>query len=143
MGRSRIARADSSSTHGPRRISPPMVPTSPSERREDPNVAVLLTWFLPGAGHLYVGRVRTGLFVFLLLEGLYFLGWSLCDGRTFEYLDPELQGPLATLLTPEAGNLGAMLLHLKVSHFGSSEALPFPPWMVLGGFLSPVSGVLN
>lgn len=120
-----------------------MVPTSQSERRGDPNVAVLLTWFLPGAGHLYLGRTGLGLLVFVLLEGLYALGWFLSDGRTFEYLDPELRGPLATLLTPEAGNLGAMLLHLKVSAFGAPEPLPFPPGMVLGGFLTSLSGMLN
>ncbi len=120
-----------------------MVPTSQSERRGDPNVAVLLTWFLPGAGHLYLGRTGLGLLLLVLLEGLYVLGWLLSDGRTFEYLDPELRGPLATLLTPEAGNLGAMLLHLKTSGFGALEPLPFPRWMVLGGFLTSSSGMLN
>jgi hypothetical protein len=120
-----------------------MVETRPSERRGDPNVAVLLTWFLPGAGHLYLGRNAAALAAFLLLEGLYFLGWYLTGGRTFEYLDPELRGPLATLLTPEAGNLGAMLLHMKQSGFGSPEPLPYPPLMVLGSFLTATSGMLN
>lgn len=120
-----------------------MVETRASERRGDPNVAVLLTWFLPGAGHLYAGRVLTGVLLFVLLEGLYFLGWWLTGGRTFEYLDPELQGPLATLLTPEAGNLGAMLMHLKVSAFGSAEPMPFARWAVLGYTLSALSGTLN
>jgi len=120
-----------------------MVESRPAERRGDPNVAVLLTWFLPGAGHMYVGRVGLGLLAFLVLEGLYVLGWLLGDGRTFEYLDPELRGPLATLLTPEAGNLGAMLFHLKSSSFGSEEALPFPRWMVLASFSSALSGILN
>jgi hypothetical protein len=120
-----------------------MVETRPPERRGDPSAAVLLTWFLPGAGHMYLGRIGPGLLAFLVVEGLYALGWFLCDGRTFEVLDPELRGPLATLLAPEAGNLGAMLLHHKVSGFGSPEPLPFPRLMVLGGFLSALSGVLN
>jgi hypothetical protein len=114
-----------------------------SERRGEASVAVLLSWFLPGAGHAYLGRFGVGLVAFLVVEGLYALGWFLSDGRVFEYLDPELQGPLATLLTPEAGNLGAMLLHLKVSRFGLGEPLPFPTWMVLGSFLSALSGVLS
>jgi uncharacterized protein DUF6677 len=118
-------------------------PSGPSEQRGDPNVAVLLTWFLPGAGHLYLGRTGLALLAFLLVEGLYVLGWFLTDGRTFEYLDPELRGPLATLLTPEAGNLGAMLAHLKLSGFGALEPLPFPRWMVLGSALSGVSGLVN
>ena len=120
-----------------------MVETRPAEHRGDPNVAVLLTWFLPGSGHMYLGRVGFGLLAFVVVEGLYALGWILADGRTFEYLDPELRGWLATSLTPEAGNLGAMLLHLQTSRFGSIEAIPFPRWMVLGSFLSAVSGVLN
>ena len=120
-----------------------MVPTRPSGRRGDSNVAVLLTWFLPGSGHLYLGRTAFGLIALAVVEGLYVLGWFLCDGRTFEYLDPELRGPLATLLTPEAGNLGAMLLHLKTSSFGVLEPVPFPPAMVLGSFLTALSGVLN
>ena len=120
-----------------------MVEPHPAERRGDPNVAVLLTWFLPGAGHMYVGRVGLGLIAFVVLEGLYALGWVLGDGRTFEYLDPELRGPIATLLAPEAGNLGAMLFHLKSSGFGLDEALPFPRWMVLASFSSALSGILN
>jgi hypothetical protein len=120
-----------------------MVETRPAERRGDPNVAVLLTWFLPGAGHMYLGSVGLGLLAFLVVEGLYAVGWLLGDGRTFEFLDPELRGPLATLLAPEAGNLGAMLFHLKSSGFGSEEALPFPRWMVLASFASSVSGILN
>lgn len=121
-----------------------MVEASPPSRRGDSNVAILLTWFLPGAGHAYLGRWGFGTLAFLVVEGLYALGWFLGNGRTFEYLDPELQGPFATLLAPEAGNLGAMLVHLKTSGFGVvSEALPFPPWIVLGSFLSALSGMMN
>lgn len=120
-----------------------MVEARPSERRGDSAVAVLLTWFLPGAGHAYLGRFGVGAVAFLLLEGLFALGWLLTEGRTFEYLDPELRGPFATLLTPEAGNLGAMLLYLKASGFGTSEATPFPSTMFLGSVLCALSGLLN
>jgi hypothetical protein len=106
-------------------------------------MAALLTWFLPGAGHMYAGRIGLGLLAFIVVEGLYVLGWLLADGRTFEYLDPELRGPLATALAPEAGNLGAMLFHLKSSGFGSAETVPFPQWMVLASFLTALSGILN
>lgn len=106
-------------------------------------MAVLLTWFLPGAGHVYLGQVATGALYFVVLEALYVLGWWLTGGRTFEYLDPELQGPFATLLTPEAGNLGAMLMHLKVSGFGLSEPIPFAPLAVYGYTLTALSGTFN
>jgi len=120
-----------------------MVETRASERRGDPNVAVLLSWFLPGAGHLYLGLFAPGLVLLVGLEGLYALGWWLADGRTFEYLDPELQGAFATLLTPEAGNLGAMLAHLKLSGFGSSEPTPFASHALLGYLCTALSGTLN
>jgi len=120
-----------------------MPESGPPERRGDPNVAVLLTWFVPGAGHLYLGRARLALVAFLLVEGLYALGWFLADGRAFEFLNPDLRGPLATLLAPEAGNLGAMVLHLRTSGFGSDEPLPFPTWIHLGSMLSALSGLLN
>ncbi len=120
-----------------------MVETRALERRGDPNVAVLLSWFLPGAGHLYLGLFVPGLLLFVGLEGLYALGWWLAQGRTVEYLDPERQGPFATLLTPEAGNLGAMLAHLKLSGFGASEPTPFAPMAVFGYLCSALSGTLN
>jgi hypothetical protein len=118
---------------------------SPSRERGDPNVAVLLTWFLPGAGHAYLGRFGAALLGLALVQGLYLLGWWLGDGRTFEFLDPELRGPFSTLLAPEVGNLGAMMLHLKVSGFGlgPAEPLPFPPWIVLASFATALSGLAN
>ena len=114
----------------------------PRERRGDPNVAVLLTWFLPGAGHLYLGRYGLGLTLLLVVEGLYALGWLLSRGRVFEFLDQELQGPLATILAPEVGNLGAMIAQLRFVGFGA-EPSPFPPGIALGGILTSLSGVAN
>jgi hypothetical protein len=115
----------------------------PSDRRGDPTVAVLLTWFLPGAGHLYLGRLAGGVVAFLLIEGLYALGWILSEGRIFEFLDPELQGPLATILTPEAGNLAAMIAQLKYVGFGADPATPFANHILLGGWLTALSGFAN
>ena len=115
----------------------------PSDRRGEPPVAVLLTWFLPGAGDLYLGRVVPAIVGFLLVEGLYALGWWLSDGRVFELLDPELRGPLATLLTPEVGNLGAMIAQLRVVGYGGADPSPFPPHLLLGGMLTGLSGIAN
>ena len=42
-------------------------------RRGDPNVAVFLTWFLPGSGHFYLGRWVSGL-VWLFTGGLCGIG---------------------------------------------------------------------
>ena len=120
-----------------------MAELRPSDRRGDPTVAVLITWFLPGAGHVYLGRLVPGLVAFLVVQGLYALGWFLSDGRIFEFLDPELQGPLATVLTPEVGNLGGMVAQLKYVGFGPEVLRPFPPWILLGGWLTALSGITN
>jgi len=120
-----------------------MADLRPSERRGDPNVAVLLTWFLPGAGHVYLGAAVPGFVLLLVVEGLYALGWWLSEGRVFEVLDPELRGPLATVLTPEVANLGAMIAQMRRVGFGGDEPGPFPPGLALGGILTALSGVAN
>ncbi|MFT5290344.1 MAG: TM2 domain-containing membrane protein YozV [Planctomycetota bacterium] len=109
----------------------------------DPNVALFLTWLLPGAGHLYLGRAAMGLAIMVLVEGLYALGWYLSDGRTFEFLDPELRGAAATVLTPEFGNLGGMVMQMKLVGFGVSTPSPFPANIALGGWLCALSGLVN
>jgi len=120
-----------------------MVELRPSEKRGEPAVALLLTWFLPGAGHVYLGRFWTGLWAFLLIEGLYALGYLLSGGRAFEFLDPELRGVFATVLAPEMGNLGAMIFQHKSVGFGSGGPTPFPAWVELGSILTALSGVGN
>ncbi|HVS11124.1 MAG TPA: DUF6677 family protein [Planctomycetota bacterium] len=117
----------------------------PSTRRGDPNVAVILTWFLPGAGHLYLGRGLWALAVFGVVEGIYALGLWLSDGMAFEYLDAELRSALAPVLSPEAGNLGAFLWQLRRFGFGPEPwyPRPFPPYIGLGSMLTALSGVLN
>lgn len=115
----------------------------PGEQRGVPVVAVLLTWFLPGAGHLYLGRTVLALGAFLVVEGLFLGGLLLSHGRTFEFLDPELRGPFATLLTPEAGNLGGILWQLNHYGFGGREPSPWPPTMMLGTLLTALSGFAN
>jgi len=106
-------------------------------------VAALLTWFLPGAGHLYLGRVKTAAVLFVLIEGLFFLGLTLSEGRTFGFLDPELRGPFATILTPEVGNLGGLLNQMRLHGFGGAEASPWPDAIRLGSLLAALSGILN
>jgi hypothetical protein len=115
----------------------------PSERSGEPLVAVLLSWFLPGAGHVYVGRIGVGVLAFLLVEGLFAAGLLLTDGRTFEFLDPELRGVMATALTPEAGNLGGLIWQLRNHGFGGTEPGPFPPHMMAGVWLCALSGMVN
>ena len=109
----------------------------------DPNVALFLTWILPGAGHVYLGRLVQGLVILLVVEGLFGVGWFLSEGRSFEFLDPELRGPAATVLTPELGNLGGLIAQMKFVGFGGPEPAPFPAHIALGGWLCALSGLAN
>lgn len=111
--------------------------------RRNANVAAYLTWFLPGAGHVYAGRALLGLVVFAFIEGLYVLGYVLSEGRAFEFLDPELRSSVAPALSPEAGNLGAILYQMRDTPYGDGPLTPWPEGIVLGSFLTAASGVLN
>jgi len=115
----------------------------PSEKRGEPTVALFLTWFLPGAGHVYLGRFGFAAVAFLVVEGIYALGYLFSGGRAFEFLDPELRGFFATFLSPEMGNFGAMLFQHKTVGFGTGEPLPYPPYVELGSILTSLSGVVN
>jgi len=114
-----------------------------------PGVAVLLTWILPGAGHVYLGRIGFALGALLVVEGLYVLGLLLTQGMFLEYLPPEMRGRMAGMLTPEFGNLGALLYHIQEFGYGPGykEGLGYPrAWpatMDLGTNLTAMSGVLN
>jgi TM2 domain-containing membrane protein YozV len=119
-----------------------MKPNEP-QRTGDPTVATLLTWLVPGAGHLYVGKVHLAVAGFLVIEALYLAGVLLSRGMFLEYLPPEMRGRFAAALTPEAGNLGALLMHVRQYGFGGAEPRPWPAWMDLGTALTATSGILN
>lgn len=111
--------------------------------RGDPNLAAIFTWLLPGAGHVYIGRPMFGLLAFAAVEGLYLLGIRLSEGRAFEFLQADLQGPFAGALTPEAGNLGALVWHMRRYGFGPGFPRPWPEHIHLGAWLTAISGMLN
>lgn len=117
--------------------------TPESERRASPQIAALLTWIVPGAGHLYLGRPMLALLGFLLIEGLYLVGLNLSHGMLLEYLEPDLRGPFAGALTPEVGNLGMLVYQTKQFGFGDGAPRVWPEAMRLGVWLTAVSGLLN
>jgi hypothetical protein len=108
-----------------------------------PDFAAILTWFVPGAGHLYLGRVVFGILAFVAVQGLYLLGIRLSDGRVFEFLEPDLQSSFAGGLSPEVGNLGALVWHMKAYGFGPGIPRPWPPHIHLGSWLTAASGIVN
>jgi hypothetical protein len=60
-----------------------------------------------------------------------------------EYLPPEMRSRFAGVLTPEVGNLGALLYHISHFGYGGPDPRPWPATMDLGTTLTAASGVLN
>lgn len=116
---------------------------STPKQQANPTVAALVTWVMPGAGHVYAGRPLVGALGFVLVLVLFGLGFALSDGRAWEFLSAELRGPFATLLAPEAGSIGGWLLVRELNGYGPGYPRIFPDHMALGSMLIAASGVLN
>lgn len=121
------------------------MPSSDASNRSavNPNVAALLTWLVPGAGHFLLGRMRLALIAFIAIEGLYVAGLALTGGAFLELLAPEIRGRFAGALTPEVGNFGAFLLHVRDIDFSDLTPPPFGPALYIGLALTSTSGILN
>ena len=124
-------------------MSSPQAQTPSSQGAPNPLIATLLTWFVPGAGHFYLGKVRTALIAFVVIEGLYLAGVLLSEGMFLQILPPEMRGRFAAALTPEAGNLGALLLHVRQYGFGDMVPRAFPDTLHLGVMLTASAGIAN
>jgi hypothetical protein len=64
----------------------------------NPNLAALLAWLVPGAGHLYQRRTGKGLLFMLCILGTYFFGLALGEGKvvyaSWNQVDRRWQYPL-------------------------------------------------
>ncbi len=114
-----------------------------TQGKGDPAIAAIISWFVPGGGHIYLGQAGLGIFCFIVVQGLYLLGLKLGGGMSFEYLDSELRTPFAAALSPEVGNMGAFIYQMQQYGFGPGYLRPFPEWLRLGSSLAALSGVLN
>jgi TM2 domain-containing membrane protein YozV len=124
-------------------MSSSQAPTPSPEGASNPLVATILTWLIPGAGHFYLGKVRTAAIAFVVIEGLYLAGVMLSKGMFLQILPPEMRGRFAAALTPEAGNLGALLLHVRQYGFGGMVPEAFPSTLHVGVMLTASAGIAN
>ncbi|MBS3733797.1 MAG: hypothetical protein KGY99_02615 [Phycisphaerae bacterium] len=50
------------------------MPESKRNTRVFPLVTLVLAWLLPGAGHVYIGRIRRGIVLFVVIAALFWSG---------------------------------------------------------------------
>jgi hypothetical protein len=70
--------------------------------RPSPHLVGLVSWLVPGAGHLWLGRSRTGLVALGALLSLFFVGLGL-GGRLFPFVPSQPLVALAALADVGAG----------------------------------------
>lgn len=114
-----------------------------TEPRGSAAVSSWIGWIFPGGAHLILGETIVAAVAFVAVMGLFLLGVRLSDGRVFEFLDVDLRGPVAGLLTPEAGNPAGLIYYMKAYGFGPPVPRPWPEHIHLGAWLMASSGILN
>lgn len=102
-----------------------------------PLIICLVSWLVPGAGHLWLGRRQKGLVFLVALPAMFAVGLWL-DGRLFPF---ELSQPLVAL---EAfANLGMGLPYLIASVLSWGQGIVTAASYEYGNAFLVVSGLLN
>jgi hypothetical protein len=106
------------------------------ERRR--GLAFVLAWFVPGAGHVALGKWKKGLFFFALLAATYVLGMWMVGFRSVAFDDNPFYF---------VGQYGSGVTFLLAKTFCAEKAFPrpdFPPsWYDPGLLYVCVVGLLN
>ena len=102
-----------------------------------PNLALLLAWLVPGAGHLLLGRKRRAVIFFILVLAMATIGCQL-DGRLWWMWHGS---PLQVLATLGCAGLGLpfFALHLFFDYQGSLSAAGYE----YGSTFLLTSGLMN
>ena len=78
-----------------------------------------LAWAVPGAGHLWLGRMRTGFILLLALTSMFALGIWL-EGRIFSF---DLSDPLVALAALADLMIGAPYFVARVLGLGEGQVV--------------------
>lgn len=113
-----------------KRPEPPPPPASPA-------LACAAAWALPGAGHLLLGRRRTGLILLAALPLMFAVGLGL-GGRLFPF---DAGQPLVLLMA--LADLGIGAPYLAAAALGLGEGRVVAPTYEHGNTFLLVAGLLN
>lgn len=96
---------------------------------KEPWLAALLAWLIPGAGHLYQGRMGKGLLFFICILGTFLFGLWLGEGKVV-YASTPGEEPWRWQYYCQLGvGLPAMPALIERSRFESGKPPLFGGWM--------------
>ena len=111
-------------------------PQPPTES-PSPVIACVLAWAIPGAGHLWLGRSRTGGILLVALPLMYGVGLWL-DGQLFGV---DLSQPLTTL--SGLADIGIGVLYFVAGFLNLGEGRVVAATYEYGNTFLVVAGLLN
>ena len=103
----------------------------------NPYLICLAAWVLPGAGHLWLGRVQKGLIFLIVLPSMFVTGLWL-EGRLFPF---ELGQPLVALAALADVGIGAPYLVAEFMGVGAGRVIAQS--FEYGNAFLIVAGLLN
>lgn len=109
---------------------------APAARRPV-GVLCLVAWAVPGAGHLWLGRLRTGGILVVALPVMYSVGLWL-DGEIFTF---DLSQPLVALAALANLGIGIPCLAAKLAGIGGGDVVAAT--YEFGNTFLVVAGLLN
>jgi hypothetical protein len=102
-----------------------------------PAVVVLVSWLMPGAGHLMQGRRQKGLVLLIAIPVMFIIGLAL-DGRLFPFVFSEPLVGLAAI-----ANLGNGIPYFIAKGLGLGRGVVTAASYEYGNTFLIVSGLLN
>ena len=103
----------------------------------NPQLAAVLAWLVPGAGHVYLGRRARGLAYLLLVATSLVIGWSL-HGRLWT---PTPGEPLSMLATLGSMGMGVAYFVLRYAMGYTGDILS--PGFEYGSAFLLTAGLMN
>jgi len=97
----------------------------------------LVSWLVPGGGHLWLGRRQKGLTFLIALPAMFVIGLAL-EGRLFPF---ELSDPLVALAA--MANVGSGLPYLIARMLGLGAGVPVAVTYEYGNAFVITAGLLN
>ncbi len=109
----------------------------PQAAAKNATMVCALAWLLPGAGHIWLGRRRTGLILIVTLPAMFAIG-LLLEGALFPF---EVEQPLVVLAA--LAEVGIGLPYLCASLLGLGDGRVVAVTFEYGNTFLVVAGLLN